>query len=87
MENGAGGVSGDLAWGRAGLMLESLVSLLRRPQAIPDKCPSCDCRMPLEAVGVHRFFCAGCGRDHEAIQDAAGDWQVDTRPLRSRRRR
>lgn len=68
-------------------MLGSLMSLIRRPPPdIPDRCPSCDCRLPLECVGPDRFFCAGCGRDHRAVRDVHGDWQIDVRPIRHVRR-
>jgi hypothetical protein len=66
-------------------MLDLLTSLLRRSPAIPDTpdvCPSCDCRLPLEALGRDRYLCHGCARDFAAVRDANGDWQIDTRPLR-----
>jgi len=58
-----------------------------RRSVTPERCPSCDCRIPLESVGQDRWFCAGCARDCSAVRDAQGDWVIDTEPLRYRQRR
>jgi hypothetical protein len=66
-------------------MLTQLFSFLRPspPPDTPAKCPSCDCRLPLEQFGPGRFYCAGCAKDFRAVRDAHGGWQVDVRPPRA----
>jgi len=63
-------------------MLTQLMTLIRRESAIPDKCPSCDCGLPLEAVGHDRFVCHGCSRECSAVRTPDGDWAISTGPRR-----
>jgi hypothetical protein len=67
----------------------SLLAVIKRltAPAMPPRCEACkQSVMPLDSYAPNEYFCPCCARSFQAVY-VDGDWRIDLRPARHRRRR